>query len=168
MWWLQAGNYVDGPPPVEVVTPLHKHFIEQKQLRDLQAQTATMHPRPGAVGLTYNSAVEAVPGVAAASQLDSAPQVCVTVCLRALVLSTIVCIESVRKLVWQTLCCEGIYSYYRCGNNIASIFIHVFLLVCVCHKHFTQHLEHQNQVSAERSSYLSPIEVAQLRNIKSL
>lgn len=72
MWWLQAGNYVDGPPPVEVVTPLHKHFIEQKQLRDLQAQTATMHPRPGAVGLTYNSAVEAVPGVAAASQLDSA------------------------------------------------------------------------------------------------
>lgn len=69
MWWLEAGNYVDGPPPVEL-TPLHKRLLEQKRQHDLLETKAIT-----AKAQHYQTASNAVPGISAAAVQDSVTSV---------------------------------------------------------------------------------------------
>ena len=63
MWWLEAGNYVDGPPDVEA-TAMQLQLDKQRQQQELRA-------RPSQHGGQWGA--ERVPGVALAGVRDSDP-----------------------------------------------------------------------------------------------
>ena len=63
MWWLEAGNYVDGPPDVEA-TAMQLQLAKQRQQLELSARRSQQGEQWGA---------ERVPGVALAGVRDSDP-----------------------------------------------------------------------------------------------
>ena len=64
MWWLEAGNYVDGPPDVEA-TAMQLQLAKQRQQQELSARPSQQSGQWGA---------ERVPGVALAGVRDSNPR----------------------------------------------------------------------------------------------
>ena len=64
VWWLEAGNYVTGPPPVDT-TSLQKQLMERDAARQRSAEAAVPT-------LTWASHGQSAPGVAAVGAAETA------------------------------------------------------------------------------------------------